>query len=146
MRTLDCGTGPDVEVGGTTLRTALRSSPARLYRMRSAPLRFCDGDAGAASGGGRTAAVTLGGVAGSRVRAPSSPVATMKTLVLERDLPSTAAVPVEVTLDGPVRREANAPAGHLVLRQNHNAGWRGQRRRQPPHARDRRRLAAGLAD
>ncbi len=146
VRTLDCGTGPDVEVGGTTLRTALRSSPARLYRMRSAPLRFCDGDAVAASGGGRTAAVTLGGVAGSRVRAPSSPIATMKKLVLERDLPSTAAVPVEVTRDGPVRRQARRARRAPRAAAEPECRLGGQRRRQPPHVRDRGRLAAGLAD
>lgn len=115
-----CGSGPELEVGGRILRTAVVASAAQLHQGQEVPAEVCGAEA-------TDDVVTLS--AGTvKVVADRSPAFDAARVVLTAvDEPSAAAPPRPAGLDlsGPVRRSLDpAPGSRVVaLRENANSGW-----------------------
>ncbi|MBD8869683.1 alpha-(1-_3)-arabinofuranosyltransferase domain-containing protein [Nocardioides donggukensis] len=114
-RTRPCGTGPEIEVNGATVRTRLTASPAELFSMEDVEVSVCRGEGEVSLRSGSN----LVRVRGTDAVAPRSVHL------------GTEATPRTVRSAGlgsptPVRKVAEPPAEGapwLVLRQNVNPGW-----------------------
>ncbi|WP_370290884.1 alpha-(1-_3)-arabinofuranosyltransferase family protein [Nocardioides sp.] len=119
-----CGTGPQVQVAGRVLRTALVASPRRLAAGSVVPAEPCDADA------------TVTPLAGPvEVTAAASATSVADTIVLRAvDDPGEPSVgSATVRPDGPVVRRlgvgpADGRAGSTVVavRESANVGWSGR--------------------
>ena len=115
--TYPCGSGPDVQVGATTIQTAVRASVRDLVRGASVPFEPCVRDELRVDAGA------------TDVVAPPSTLFRMDTLTLTRQGATSASpAPVAVRRDADgLPRSAGLPArtgpSVLTLPQNDNAGW-----------------------
>lgn len=118
---LPCGSGPDVQVAGERLRTALTATLRDLLELREVPARVC-APAGAAP-------IALG-VGKARVVATSSPVAEPTKLALTPAGATTTPVrehAADITTwtatDRRIAVSASDRERVLVVRENVNPGW-----------------------
>ncbi|GAA1930650.1 alpha-(1-_3)-arabinofuranosyltransferase family protein [Nocardioides hwasunensis] len=112
---LPCGSGPDVELDGDTLSTAVRATAIELYEGETVPAELCpEGPVTLGSGDNRIT------VRASDAFAPDSLVLSTGTL------PLGVSTAVAGSSDGAGRAEyGDAPAGSLLAgRENANPGWR----------------------
>ncbi len=114
VRRWPCGTGPTLQVDGTTRRTQLVASRADLYALRSVPAVFCEGPDEVSLPAGRT-----------RVTAGPGTLAVADRLALGA-APSTATPqPASATGDGRTGRRLTPATGSALVVERHNAnpGW-----------------------
>lgn len=123
--TLRCGSGPDLRVGDTTVRTAVTASPLELARGLAVPALPC-----ATSGGSATSeasddvpvSLPTGETDFDALGTGSFSVA---SVVLSRDADLSAARTPTYAADGSVGRRVDVADGDrvVVLHENANAGW-----------------------
>ena len=117
-RRFGCGSGPDLELDGRTLRTSVTASSFDLMRGASVPFEICGSDQ----------TVVSGGVRHSLTAEPSDRFR-IDSLTLARQGASSASTQtLEVNRDGrgnptTVGLPERADATILTLPQNQNAGW-----------------------
>ena len=117
LRAFPCGSGPDLQIGGTVVQTSFRTSTLALIRGRTVPLEACGSDE-----------IDLG-VEATDVLAEPTSLFRVDTLALTRvSARPSVATTVEVRRDGsgaPVDVQLPRRSGPsiLVLPQNFNKGW-----------------------
>ncbi|WP_341927941.1 alpha-(1-_3)-arabinofuranosyltransferase family protein [Nocardioides psychrotolerans] len=118
VRTYDCGTGPELEVDGRSVETAVQASPQQLAAGSAVQAVLCGAAPGVPEQVDLAAGPRVVDVEGNAAFAASS-------LVLLRETPDlAAAVPLTLRSDSDTRTvEVPAGAAVLALRQNANPGW-----------------------
>ncbi|CAI9419914.1 alpha-(1-_3)-arabinofuranosyltransferase domain-containing protein [Nocardioides sp. T2.26MG-1] len=108
-----CGSGPDVEVDGSTRQSRVVAAPFAVAQGDVVPAELCGGQSVALPSGEAT------------VSATASDAFRLSSIVLGPDLPPATVTPAPVTVQGPVDRDyVPAPgSGVLAARSNINDGW-----------------------